>query len=401
MDKTNFRAVIFGGQQQRTVLLGQCLFRPLISWIGDTLITGGITDVCVVCESEQEPRYKSALPACMNLTFAGPDDTAALDGFISADPCSVLVYTDPVLTTGEVLTMLRNRCAAKDASVTLLGDDDEPSGLFCLPSGRIDASKLFDHEYYSGVKETLRDTDSRVTSVLHSEELYFVQQVMIEAIIYKHIANGVNIMRPESTVISHEAVIGEGTQILPGSIIMGNTVIGIDCVIGPNSQIKNSVIGDNSTVSSSHITDSTVGSGAAIGPFAYIRPDCKLGENVKVGDFVELKNASIGNGTKVPHLSYVGDAEIGSGVNIGCGTITVNYDGFKKHMTKVGDNAFVGCNSNLVSPVTVGEGAYIAAGSTVTHDVPSGALAIARARQTVKEQWADKRRREKSETDKK
>ena len=132
--------------------------------------------------------------------------------------------------------------------------------------------------------------------------------------------------------------------------------------------------------------------GVKIGPFAYIRPNCHVGENVKVGDFVELKNSTIGAGTKISHLTYVGDSDVGERVNFGCGTVTVNYDGFTKFRTTIGDDAFIGCNTNLVAPVKVGDGAYTAAGSTITDDVPGDSLAIARTRQTVKKQWAAKRR---------
>ena len=128
-----------------------------------------------------------------------------------------------------------------------------------------------------------------------------------------------------------------------------------------------------------------------MGPYAYVRPNCVIADKVKVGDFVEVKNSTVGEGTKIAHLTYVGDSDVGSGVNFGCGTVTVNYDSKKKHRTTIKDGAFIGCNTNLVAPVTVGEGAYTAAGSTITEDVPGDALAIARSRQTVKEKWRTKK----------
>lgn len=151
------------------------------------------------------------------------------------------------------------------------------------------------------------------------------------------------------------------------------------------------VIGDRVVVNASQLNESTVESGAKIGPFAYVRPNCHVGREVKVGDFVELKNSVIGDNTKISHLTYVGDSDVGAHVNFGCGTVTVNYDGAAKFRTTIGDHAFIGCNTNLVAPVKIGDGAYTAAGSTITADVPDDSLAIARAQQVVKKQWAAKR----------
>ena len=172
--------------------------------------------------------------------------------------------------------------------------------------------------------------------------------------------------------------------LLPGVIIEGKTVIGEDCKIGPNSHIVDSTIGHATTIHSSVVLNSTVGDETAVGPFAHLRPESTLGNHVKIGNFVEVKKSTLGNDTKVSHLSYIGDAEVGSNVNIGCGSITVNYDGKNKFKTIIEDDVFVGCNSNLVAPVTIGEGSFIAAGSTITKEVPGDALAIARARQENK-----------------
>ncbi len=216
------------------------------------------------------------------------------------------------------------------------------------------------------------------------------ESVMRRRIAEKHMRNGVTIISPENTYISAAAEIGRDTVLQPGTMIEGHTVIGGKCVIGPNSQIVDSVIGDNTTVHSSIVLSSTIGSATAIGPFAHIRPDSNLGNGVKIGNFVEVKKSTLGEGSKVSHLSYIGDAKVGSRVNVGCGTITVNYDGKNKHLTTIEDDVFVGCNSNLVAPVTVGKGAYVAAGSTITKNVPESSLAIARARQENKEGYANK-----------
>jgi bifunctional protein glmU len=169
-------------------------------------------------------------------------------------------------------------------------------------------------------------------------------------------------------------------------------VIGEDCRIGPNVRFQDMVIGDNVKAHYVYAHDAEVESGTDLGQFNHIRPDSRIGAGVKIGNFVEVKNSNVGAGTKLPHLSYIGDCDLGAHVNMGCGTITVNYDGKHKYRTVIEDNAFVGCNSNLVAPVTVGENAYVAAGSTITRDVPSGTLSVARARQKEIEGWHDKRK---------
>jgi bifunctional UDP-N-acetylglucosamine pyrophosphorylase / glucosamine-1-phosphate N-acetyltransferase len=216
------------------------------------------------------------------------------------------------------------------------------------------------------------------------------ERVMRNRLAEMHMRNGVTIINPENTYISADAEIGRDTILQPGTMIEGNTKIGEGCTIGPNSQIVNSVIGNETTVHSSVIVESNIGSNTAVGPFAHVRPESNLGNHVRIGNFVEVKKSTLGDGSKSAHLSYIGDAIVGSDVNFGCGTIVVNYDGKKKHTTIVEDNAFIGCNSNLVSPVTVGKGAYVAAGSTITKDVPEDSLAIARARQDNKEGYVSK-----------
>lgn len=198
---------------------------------------------------------------------------------------------------------------------------------------------------------------------------------------------GVTIIDPASTYIAPEVVIGADTVILPGTLLEGETVIGEGCKIGPHSRLTNVNVGNEVVMHFTYAHDCEVKDGADIGPYVHLRPNTVIGESVHIGNFVEVKNSIVGKGTKFPHLSYIGDSDVGSGVNIGCGTITVNYDGKLKHRTKIGDGAFVGCNSNLVAPVSVGDYSYIGAGSTITKDVPTKSLAVGRARQIVKENW--------------
>lgn len=216
------------------------------------------------------------------------------------------------------------------------------------------------------------------------------ERLMQARIVRRHQVNGVTFIDTTAAYIEDGVEIGADTVIYPGTVLRGRTVIGEDCVIGPQADIKDSTLASGVMVRYSTVDQSEAGEGSSIGPYANLRPGSKLGKECKIGDFVELKNAVLGDESKVSHLSYVGDAEVGSGVNIGCGAITVNYDGFNKSKTIIGDDAFIGSNVNLIAPVTIGDGAYVVAGSTVTHDVPGGDLAIARERQVNKPGYADK-----------
>ncbi|MBR5318490.1 MAG: bifunctional UDP-N-acetylglucosamine diphosphorylase/glucosamine-1-phosphate N-acetyltransferase GlmU [Peptococcaceae bacterium] len=198
---------------------------------------------------------------------------------------------------------------------------------------------------------------------------------------------GVTLIDPAATYIGADVVIGNDTVIYPNVVLEGQTVIGSDNVIGMNCRFMDSTIGDGNDIQSTVIVESTVGNDCKIGPMAYLRPGTVLADNVKIGDFVEVKKSQVGEGSKIPHLSYVGDSVVGSGVNIGCGTITCNYDGVHKYQTTIKDGAFIGSNTNLVAPVTVEENAFIGAGSTITRDVPDSALAVTRADLRIKENW--------------
>ncbi|SHK34816.1 bifunctional UDP-N-acetylglucosamine diphosphorylase/glucosamine-1-phosphate N-acetyltransferase GlmU [Desulforamulus aeronauticus] len=204
-------------------------------------------------------------------------------------------------------------------------------------------------------------------------------------------AQGVTIMDPANTYVDEGVRVGQDSIILPFTFLEGETEIGSQCVIGPGCKIKNSTIGDSTEIQYSVVLESRIGNHTTVGPYAYIRPGTMVGDHAKVGDFVEIKKSVIGNGSKIPHLSYVGDATIGEGVNVGAGTITCNYDGKNKYQTTLENGAFIGSNTNLVAPVKVGEGAVIAAGSTITKDVPAGALGVARERQTNLANWAKKK----------
>lgn len=205
----------------------------------------------------------------------------------------------------------------------------------------------------------------------------------------KLLTSEVEIPCTDGVIIEENVKIGKDTLILPNTIILGKTEIGENCVIGPNSYISDTIIGDNTKLNNTQSFSSQIGSGVTAGPFVHIRPNCKIADNVHIGNFVEVKNSTVDEGSKLPHLLYVGDSDVGKDVNFGCGCVTVNYDGRNKSRTTVKDGAFIGCNTNLIAPVTIGENAFTAAGSTITENVPGNALAVARCKQTVKENWVN------------
>lgn len=224
------------------------------------------------------------------------------------------------------------------------------------------------------------------------KQLNDLNNIMRRNINDRLMVSGVDIQCTDGVMIGKDVKIGNSTRILPNTIILGNTVIGDNCVIGPNTWISDSTIGSDVILDNCKITDSTVEDGVDCGPFVKVRANSVLKKGVHIGNFVEVKNSIVGEGTKSAHLTYIGDSDVGKNVNFGCGTVTCNYDGKNKTRCKIGDGAFIGCNTNLIAPVEVGELAYIAAGSTITDDIPNEALSVARARQVNKEGWVAKKK---------
>ncbi|ADU50221.1 glucosamine-1-phosphate N-acetyltransferase; UDP-N-acetylglucosamine pyrophosphorylase [Thermaerobacter marianensis DSM 12885] len=228
----------------------------------------------------------------------------------------------------------------------------------------------------------------QVEGVNDREALARAEALLRQRIRRRWMAAGVTLIDPASTWIDDDVEIGRDTVIYPHTVLAAGSRIGEGCRLGPGAHITGSVLGRDVQVWYSVVEDSELGDGCRVGPFSHLRPGCRIAPGVHIGNFAELKNAQVGEGTKVNHHSYLGDAQVGAGVNIGAGTVTVNYDGHRKLPTVIEDGAFIGCNTNLVAPVRVGRGAYIAAGSTINQDVPADALAIARERQVNKEGWA-------------
>lgn len=305
---------------------------------------------------------------------------------------------------GEVLRIVEH----KDATESERKIQEINTGIYCFDNekmwgvlAQVGNDNVQGEYYLTDCVELLRKAGEKVTAFVLADpeeaegvndrvQLARVEAYMRRRICERHMRNGVTIIDPAHTYIDSDVIIGPDSVIYPGSYLRGRTEIGADCVIGPQADLTDVVIADKVSVSYTVIKESRVEREAVVGPFAYVRPGTHIGRGVKVGDFVELKNAKVGAGSKIPHLSYVGDAEIGESVNIGCGTITVNYDGARKHQTIVEDHAFIGCNTNLIAPIRIGRQAYVAAGSTVNQDVPADALAIARERQVNKLGYANR-----------
>jgi bifunctional UDP-N-acetylglucosamine pyrophosphorylase/glucosamine-1-phosphate N-acetyltransferase len=220
--------------------------------------------------------------------------------------------------------------------------------------------------------------------------------IMRRRILDRLMAGGVTVVDPANAYVDDTVTIGPDSVLHPGVILEGRTALGAECVVSTGCQLSDATVGDRVLFKPyCVIAASTVEEGAQLGPFCHLRPQSHVGANAKIGNFVELKKSRIGRGSKVPHLSYVGDTQMGEGVNVGAGTITCNYDGVNKHETVIADRVFVGTNSSLVAPLTIGEGAYVAAGSVITKDVPAGALAVARGRQETREGWAARKQKDK------
>lgn len=268
----------------------------------------------------------------------------------------------------EALSQVTNQNAQNEYYLTDVIGIMNDAGL------KVDAYKIDDFDEVGGINDRVALAEAT--------------QILRDRINKEFLMNGVNIIDPSNTYIGRDVVIGSDTTIEPGCIIKGKTVIGNHCHIGPYCEFTNMIIKDHVEIKFSVLSDSIIENGVDIGPYSRLRTNCHIMENAHMGNFVEMKKAIFGKGSKASHLTYVGDAEVGENVNLGCGTITSNYDGKNKSLTKIGDNAFIGCNSNLVAPVTIEKNAYVAAGSTITKDVEADAMAIARARQVNKEGYS-------------
>lgn len=451
----NLKAIILAAgegtrmRSKKPKVLHEIFNRTMVDYVIDSARGCGAQQVCVVVGHKAE-EVKAAI-AGEGISFALQQEQKGTghavmmaDSFIAPEKDILILYGDTPLIQGETLRRLTethrqmNHSATvvsalvenpqgygriirdeegnfkriveqKDATPEQLAVKEINTGIYIfkgaalrLALARLDNNNAQGEYYLTDCLELLcQDGDSVGAIIAEDAQEFFgvnsrmqlaeATKIMQRRINRRHMEQGVTIVDPDNTYIDSRVEIGMDTVILPGCVLEGNTIIGEDCRIGPNSRLTDMKLGNGVTLQSTTAIESEIGSDTTVGPFAYIRPNCKIGDQVKIGDFVEVKNSNVGNGTKIPHLAYIGDTDAGEKVNFGCGSIMVNYDGQKKHRTVVEDHVFVGCNVNLVAPVTVKAGAYIAAGSTITRDVPEDVLAVARARQQVIENWKKKR----------
>ncbi len=380
-----------------SLMLEDILFDPAARWLSAALERAGADRFLVVCHDDDRALAETCFPAGTEFVTAGAmDANRRLMDFLAALGGQVAVFTRPVF--------LDDQGAGRLESGELPRGED--SGVYTISAAALGSAMEQGDDFLSslrsggrafGVKPGLHQGLLPLDRCLPTWDTAqsFARFASMDRLCSSMSTRPVRFIDRESVYIGPRVTVGEGTVILPGTILRGATTIGRGCVIGPNTMIRDCAIGDRVEVNASQLNESTVDEGAKIGPFAYVRPNSLIGRDVKVGDFVEVKNSTIGPGTKISHLTYVGDSDVGGGVNFGCGTVTVNYDGTAKFRTTIGDGAFIGCNTNLVAPVKIGDGAYTAAGSTITDDVPADSLAVARSPQTIKVQWAAKRRKAK------
>ncbi|NPV74061.1 MAG: bifunctional UDP-N-acetylglucosamine diphosphorylase/glucosamine-1-phosphate N-acetyltransferase GlmU [Pelotomaculum sp.] len=424
--------------------------RPMLSYIVNAVAAAGIKKIVVVAgygaeqvAREVEGLAQVALQAeqlgtAHALLQAGP----FLSGF--AGKVLVLCGDTPLIEAGTLAKLAGFHRTAGAAATLLTAELDDPAGYGrVIRDGRGNVIKIVEEKDASPAEKLIREINTgiycfeaaglfdalkgirpanaqgeyyltdiveiyvraglavaafklenpvEITGINDRRQLAEVEKYLRRRVLEDLMQSGVTVLDPASTFVDGTVQVGRDTVIYPFTFLEGSTIIGEDCVIGPGSRLVNAVVGNGVSVQNSVVIESQIGDCCSIGPFAYLRPETRLGRNVKVGDFVEIKKSVIGDGSKVPHLSYVGDATVGAGVNIGCGTITCNYDGRNKWPTRIGDGAFIGSNTNLVAPVEIGAGAVTGAGSTITKNVPDGALAVERARQVLVPDWAAKKR---------
>ena len=359
------------------LFLQRVMGTPLLAWLTGSLVSRGINRCLLICPDQFLDKAKACFPDSIALTCASDSDHMDIRAFLS-DEEDALVITAPVVDLGSKAAMFADDCGSADTGVYAVSG----AALQSAPNGTL-------VEFLEQNIPMCTEADGFV-AVTAPDELADWQPILKRLHLYELANGGVEIWDYDNCYVDPIVQVGAGTVLMPGTILRGKTVIGENCTIGPNTLLEHAVIGNNTKVNASQIYESSVGDDTTVGPFAYVRPNCRIGSDVKVGDFVEIKNSVIGDGTKISHLTYIGDSDVGKRINFGCGTVTVNYDRAKKFRTVIEDDAFIGCNTNLIAPVNVGEGAYIAAGSTITENVPAGALSIARVRQSNKENWSTK-----------
>ena len=439
-------------KSSRPKVLAEVLFKPMLDWVVDTTRQSGTDDICVITGHMSETvvaHLGEGIETAVQHQRLGTGHAVmqARDFITRHGDANVLILAGdaPLMDTETILCSLDFHQRGQNAATVISAKVENPFGygrilrdekgtLTCIVEEKdaTDAQKTIT-EVNSGAfwfkgsalltaldrlqaqgNISPKDKECYLTDTIEIlAELYFdvaaflartshvvlgandrIQLAQLSEIarreeLNRHMLGGVSIPCADGIMIGPDVEIGAETIVLPGSILRGKVTIGTCCTIGPNALIENSTIGNKVHLNATQCSESTVADGAQIGPFVRIRPGSAIGECVHIGNFVEIKNSSVDSETKISHLSYIGDTDVGSDVNVGCGCATVNFNGNEKNRTVIKDGAFIGCNTNLVAPVTVGKDAYTAAGSTITEDVPDSSLAIARAKQVNKEGWVD------------
>ncbi|MBQ1410486.1 MAG: hypothetical protein IIY94_04335 [Oscillospiraceae bacterium] len=364
------------------LMLHRVLGVPLLSWLSYGLTQAGVGRFFLACAPALLPQAKTCFPAGVALTTSSDESPAdLLHVFLSTaeeTERDLLVVTGAVIYAptmrrtgaGRASACMVDRLALMDAL-----DETAPIGHFLRRAGE---------------PTTGEDGFFDLTA---PEEIPGLASLLIGDQLARLMRSGVEIWDVRNSYVTPGVTVGSGTVLLPGTVLEGQTKVGRGCILGPHTRIIDSELGDGCVVEQSRVEGARLAGNLRVGPFANLRAGTVLEPGAKAGAFVELKNTNVGAGAQIPHLSYLGDAAVGSGANIGCGTVTANFDRVEKHFTVIEEDAFLGCNSTLVAPVNVGKGSYVAAGSVITEDVPPQALAISRAREQIKKEWALKNKR--------
>ena len=368
-----------GASSDKPLMLQDVLFAPVLRWVYEELRQAGIQRFFILSPSDW---ISDAEACCRGAEIAALDDPTAEERFIrfaGEAAGKLIVLPRPLwLSHAAVFTLTHSDVLPWEsgftAAVRIAPDQAAQYGFSAMEFGEA---------YAPG----LGGPSPAVLPLQQQSDLSDLQYLARFDRIAALEEQGVRFLDRETAYIDPQVQVGSGTLILPNVILRGDTSIGNGCEIGPNTMIRDSRIGDRVTINASQARECRVGDDAQIGPWSNLRPGTVLGSRVHIGDFVELKNAVIGDDTWAAHLAYIGDADVGKGCNFGCGSMTVNYDGREKHRTTIKDHVFIGCNTNLIAPVTVESNAFTAAGTTVTEDVPPDTLAIGRSRQENKVGW--------------
>lgn len=355
---------------------------PLLQWLTYALRRAEVRRFFLVCTPAWQEAAGACFPVDVQLTAASSENPGdQLHVFLSTaedEEQNVLTVTGPAVYMGRQRhtgSGPGNACMVDRQALMDALDQTAPIGHFLRQNGA-----------------PLSEEDG-FFSLNGPEDLLRLREPLIQDLLLSFMGSGVEIWDPSNTYVTPGVEIGIGTTLLPGTVLEGKTAVGYGCTIGPNTRVIDTEIGNHCVVEQSRVEASRLGNDLQVGPFANLRSGTVMENGSKAGAFVELKNTNLGRQAKVPHLSYLGDAAIGAETNVGCGTVTANFDRVQKHPTVVEENAFLGCNTVLVAPVNVGRGAYVAAGSVITEDIPPQALAISRPKEQIKKEWALKNKR--------